>query len=50
MFGSDEPFWTAERAVQTLDAAQLKADDVEMIRNGTAQVLFGLTATHPDNN
>ena len=50
MFGSDEPFWTAERAVQTLDATQLNADDVEMIRNGTAQVLFGLTGTHLDDN
>ena len=36
--------------MQTLDATQLNADDVEMIRNGTAQVLFGLTGTHLDDN
>ena len=49
MFGSDEPFWTAERAVQTLDEARLSATDVELIRSGTAQVLFGLNGTHRDN-
>ena len=49
MFGSDEPFWTAERAAQTLDAARLSASDVEMIRNGTAKVLFGLSGTQLDD-
>lgn len=42
MFGSDEPYWTAERAVRTLDAARLGAADVELIRYGTAKTLFGL--------
>jgi predicted TIM-barrel fold metal-dependent hydrolase len=41
MFGSDEPFWTAERAAQTLAAAQLSAADEELIRHGTAEALFG---------
>lgn len=41
MFGSDEPFWTAERAAQTLTAAGLEAADVEAIRHGTAHALFG---------
>ena len=50
MFGSDEPFWAAERSVQTLDAAQLSATDVELIRSGTARVLFGLTGTRRDDD
>ena len=50
MFGSDEPFWAAERSVQTLDAAQLSATDVELIRSGTARVLFGLTDTRRDDD
>ena len=49
MFGSDEPFWTAERAAKTLDAARLSATDVEMIRNGTAKVLFGLSGMQLDD-
>jgi aminocarboxymuconate-semialdehyde decarboxylase len=45
MFGSDEPFWTAERAIRTLDAAELSDTDVELIRRGTAATLFGSLST-----
>jgi predicted TIM-barrel fold metal-dependent hydrolase len=43
MFGSDEPFWSAARAVETLAAAPLDDADVEQIRHRTAQRLFGLS-------
>lgn len=50
MFGSDEPFWTAERAEQTLAAAGLSPDDVESIRHGTARTLFGSGITDRDED
>lgn len=43
MFGSDEPFWSAERAKETLAAAHLDEQDVEQIWHRTAQRLFGLS-------
>lgn len=42
MFGSDEPFWTAERALATLAAAGLDDSQTELIRHGTAEALFGM--------
>jgi predicted TIM-barrel fold metal-dependent hydrolase len=42
MFGSDEPFWSAERAAATLASARLAPGDVEQIRHRTAERLFGL--------
>lgn len=41
MFGSDEPFWTAERAAAVLADARLSDVDTELIRHGTADALFG---------
>lgn len=41
MFGSDDPYWSAERAMRTLEGANLSTADVEQIRFGTAQTLFG---------
>jgi len=41
-FGSDEPYWSAERAVATLVSAGLAPGDVEQIRHRTAERLFGL--------
>jgi predicted TIM-barrel fold metal-dependent hydrolase len=42
MFGSDEPFWSTERARATLASASLAPGDVEQIRHRTAERLFGL--------
>jgi predicted TIM-barrel fold metal-dependent hydrolase len=42
-FGSDEPFWSAERAKATLASAHLDPYDVEQIRHRTAERLFGLS-------
>lgn len=42
-FGSDEPFWSAERAMSTVAAAALSADAVEHIRYRTARRLFALS-------
>ena len=33
-FGSDEPFWSAQRSLAVVTAAGLDADDVEQIRHG----------------
>lgn len=46
MFGSDEPFWSGERAGLTLAAARLGSAEVEQIQHGTATTLFGPAITH----
>ena len=50
MFGSDEPFWTAERAMRTLAAAHLSDADVERIRYRTAEALFGPLGADPGDH
>jgi predicted TIM-barrel fold metal-dependent hydrolase len=45
MFGTDEPFWEAERAVATLEAVELPEDGRRRVWSATASDLFGLAET-----
>ena len=42
MFGTDDPFWPAQPAHETLDALELSPEDAERVRWRTATELFGL--------
>jgi aminocarboxymuconate-semialdehyde decarboxylase len=44
MFGSDYPFWDPVRSVNALEAADLEPADDELVRVGTAERLFGVSA------
>jgi predicted TIM-barrel fold metal-dependent hydrolase len=48
MFGSDYPFWAAERTVEAVEAADLPADVRADILSGNAARLFGIpSSSHP---
>jgi aminocarboxymuconate-semialdehyde decarboxylase len=44
MFGSDYPFWDPARSVSALEAVELAPADDALVRAGTAQRLFGVSA------
>ena len=44
MFGSDYPFWDPARSVKALEASELAPADDELVRVGTAERLFGVSA------
>jgi aminocarboxymuconate-semialdehyde decarboxylase len=41
LFGSDEPFWHADRGIETLEALELDSEALALVAHGNADRLFG---------